>query len=267
MTSHRKDNSGFNDSSELPPLHQGRGEGGEVDINCDMGEGMAGRDELLMPYIHSANIACGYHAGDSATMWKTVELAVKYNVAIGAHPSFLDRDNFGRTEMNSSPEEIYELISQQLILLHDITTALDTRLQHVKPHGALYNMSARDPAIANTITKAIKDFDPSLTLFGLSGSHSIHEAKALGLKTASEVFADRTYRDDGSLTPRSQPHAVIENVDKAVQQVNQMIKEGTVTTLSGKKIPVVAETICIHGDGKQAVKFAQAIHDALQKRK
>lgn len=237
----------------------------QTDINCDMGEGI-GNDELLMPYISSANIACGYHAGDSAMIWHTVELALKHNVAIGAHPSFLDRNNFGRTEMNISREEIYELISQQLILIHEITAALDTQLRHVKPHGALYNMSAGDPAIANTIAKAVKDFDPSLTLFGLSGSHSINEAKALGIQTASEVFADRTYRDDGSLTPRSQPNAVIENVDKAAQQVNQIIKEGMVTTLSGKKIPVVADTICIHGDGENAVEFAKTIHEIFFKK-
>jgi 5-oxoprolinase (ATP-hydrolysing) subunit A len=266
MTSDKKDNSGFNDSSKLSPLSRKlsgwRGAGAEV--NCDMGEGI-GHDELIMPFITSANIACGYHAGDSAIMWQTAELAIKYKVAIGAHPSFPDRINFGRTEMKLDMEEVYDLVTQQLILLNDIVTELDTKLHHVKPHGALYNMSARDVVLANTIAKAVKDFDASLLLFGLSGSHSISEAKAIGLQTASEVFADRTYREDGSLTPRSQPDALIEDTDKVIAQVLQMIKEGTVTSLSGKTIPIVAETICIHGDGKNAVAFAKAIHGAIGK--
>lgn len=233
------------------------------DINCDMGEGI-GNDELIMPFITSANIACGYHAGDSATMWQTVESAIKHKVTIGAHFSFFDRNNFGRREMQLDKKEIYDLVAQQLIILNEITSALDTKIDHVKPHGALYNMSARDAALANTIAKAVKDFDSSLLLFGLSGSHSISEAKAIGVKTASEVFADRTYLDDGSLTPRSQSNALINDAQKAVQQTLQMIKEGTVTTVSGKIIPIVAETICIHGDGKQAVEFAKAINHAVR---
>lgn len=233
------------------------------DINCDMAEGI-GNDELIMPFITYANIACGYHAGDMPTMWQTVESAIKHNVLIGAHPSFLDRKNFGRTEMNLDKEEIYDLVTQQLILLNEITSEFETKLHHVKPHGALYNMSAKNATLANTIAKAVKDFDASLVLFGLSGSHSISEAKAIGLQTASEVFADRTYQDDGSLTPRSQPNALIEDTDKVVQQVLQMLKEGTVTTVSGKVIPITAETICIHGDGKQAVDFAKAIHNAVR---
>ncbi len=232
-------------------------------LNCDMGEG-TGTDELIMPFINAANIACGYHAGDSATMWQTVELAIKHNVAIGAHISFLDKENFGRSEMKLSSDEVYELVSQQLIILNEITTALDTKINHVKPHGALYNMSARDVALATLIAKAVKDFDSNLILVGLSGSHSINEAKKIGLTTASEVFADRTYQDDGTLTPRSQPHALIEEADKAIKQVLQMTKEGTVTTLSGKTISIVAETVCIHGDGKHALVFAKAIHSAVK---
>jgi len=257
----KKDNHKLNDSSEVPPLHLWRGVGGEV--NCDMGEGYF-NDEAIMPFITSANIACGYHAGDPVTMWQTAELAIKYNVATGAHPSFFDRKNFGRSEMNFTKDEVYDLVTQQLIIIHEIVTALDTKLHHVKPHGALYNMSARDAGLANTIAKAVRDFDASLILFGLSGSHSISEAKAIGLQTANEVFADRTYRDDGSLTPRSQPHALIEDTGKVVQQVLQMIKEGTVTTVSGNVIPVVVETICIHGDGEHAVEFAKAIHYAVK---
>ena len=228
-----------------------------------MGEGV-GNDELIMPFISSANIACGYHAGDSTTIWQTAELAIKHKVAIGAHVSFFDKKNFGRSEMQLSGDEVYELVSQQLIILNEITTALDAKINHVKPHGALYNMAARDAALAQVIAKAIKDFDSSIILVGLSGSSSISEAKKLGLKTASEVFADRSYQDDGSLTPRSQPYALIEDVNKVVKQVLQIIKERTVTTLSGKTIPVIADTICIHGDGKQAVEFAKAIHTAVK---
>ena len=228
-----------------------------------MGEGI-GNEALLMPFISSANIACIYHAGDEATMQQVVELCVQHHVNIGAHPSFPDRKNFGRTEMNLPAEEVYELVEQQLIILKEITDLFDIALTHVKPHGALYNQSARDGVLAKTIARAVKDFDQQLVLFGLSGSHSIREAELLGLKTASEVFADRSYQDDGSLTPRSEPGALIEDAGKAVKQVLQMINEGTVTTVSGKTIPIIAQTICIHSDGIHAVEFAKAIHDAIQ---
>jgi 5-oxoprolinase (ATP-hydrolysing) subunit A len=236
----------------------------QTNINCDMGEGI-GNDELIMPYIGSANIACGYHAGDAATIKRTMELCIAHNVAIGAHLSFFDRKNFGRTEMNLSPGELYDLITQQLYIFKELADLLNQKVNHIKSHGALYNMSAKNASIANVIAKAVCDFDKDLVLFGLSGSHSIAEAKAIGLKTANEVFADRTYQDDGSLTPRSQSNALIEDAGKAVQQVLQMINEGTVTTVSGKTIPVVADTICIHGDGKYAVEFAKAIHAAIKK--
>ena len=227
-----------------------------------MGEG-AGNDAFIMPFINSANIACGYHAGDSTTMWQTVELAIKQHVAIGAHFSFFDKENFGRSEMNLPKEELYDLVTQQLIILNEIVSSFDVKLHHVKPHGALYNMSARDIILAMTIAEAVKDFDSSLVLFGLSGSHSVSEAKKIELKTASEVFADRTYQDDGSLTSRSQSNALIEETDKVIAQALQIIKEGTVRTVSGKAIPIAAETICIHGDGKYAVEFAEAIYKAV----
>jgi len=265
-----KDNYQSNDSSEVTPLSRklpaGRGVGAEVDINCDMGEGV-GNDEAIMPFISSANIACGYHAGDVKTIWQTIELAIKYKIYIGAHPSFHDKKNFGRKEINLSPEEVYELVTQQLLLFNEIAVSADVSMHHIKPHGALYNMSVKDVSIARAIARAVKDFDQKLVLFGLSGSHSISEAKAVGLKTAREAFADRSYQDDGSLTPRSQPGALIGDTGKVVQQVLQMIKQGTVTTVSGKIIPIVAETICIHGDGEHAVEFAKAIHDALHKKK
>ena len=235
-----------------------------IDINCDMGED-TGNDEAIMPFISSANIACGYHAGDEKTMWQTIEVAKKYNVSIGAHPSFFDKENFGRREINLSPEDIYELVTQQLLLFNEIAMSADARMYHVKPHGALYNISAKDASIAKAIARAVKDFDQHLLLYGLSGSYSISEAKTIGLKTASEVFADRTYSDDGKLTPRSQSNALIEVADKAISQVLQMIKQRTVTSISGKTIPITAETICIHGDGKYAVELATKIHDALEK--
>ena len=257
------------ESSEASPARDLSGvlsnENAGVDLNCDMGEG-TGNDALIMPYISSANIACGYHAGDVQTMYDTIELAVKYNVAVGAHVSYLDKNNFGRTEMNLPESEVYELVQQQLIILNEIVDLFDIKLTHVKPHGALYNQSAKNSELAKTIASAVKDFDPQLILFGLSGSYSIREAALLGLKTASEVFADRTYQDDGSLTARSEPNAMIEDAGKAVKQVLQMIKESTVTTLSGKTIPIIAETICIHGDGKHAVEFAKAIYYALHKK-
>lgn len=227
-----------------------------------MGEGMA-NDAQIMPYILSANIACGYHAGDEETMRDTMELATRYGVAAGAHVSFFDRENFGRKEMELPAGEIRVLIINQLELINKVAHSMGIKLVHVKPHGALYNMSAKDQELAAAIAAVVHEYDPSLVLFGLSNSHSITEAKKRGLKTASEVFADRTYRDDGSLTPRSQPGALIEDVDKAVNQVMQMVNEGMVTTASGKQLPIVADTICIHGDGKHAAFFARAIYKQL----
>jgi len=235
-----------------------------IDINCDMGEGI-GNDAAIMPFISSANIACGFHAGDEETMRETIGLCIKHQVAIGAHPSFYDKKNFGRTETSLSADEIYDIIILQLRTIDKIAAVQGEKLSHVKPHGALYNMSAKDQEIAAAIARAVKDFDEELILIGLSGSYSIMQAKAFGLKTASETFADRTYQDDGSLTPRSQANALIADVNKAVEQTLQMIKEKTVTTVTGKKIPVVADTICIHGDGGHAVEFAKVIHDALKK--
>ena len=229
-----------------------------------MGEGI-GNDELIMPFISSANIACGYHAGDEKTMEKTIELCIKYDVAIGAHPSFLDRENFGRIDMELPLEEIYDLLTQQLFILNEVADSFDRKIGHVKPHGALYNLSVENPGVARIIALAVREFDAGLILVGLSGSPSITEAEAMGLRTASEVFADRTYQEDGSLTPRSEPGALIENTDHAVQQALQMIKEGTVTTMTGEVIPVVAETICVHGDGKHAVEFVKQIQEGLKK--
>lgn len=235
----------------------------QCDLNCDMGEGI-GNDELIMPCITSANIACGYHAGNEETMLQTICLAKKYKVKIGAHPSFLDRANFGRTEMRISAGEVYDLVQQQIKLLQKIAEQNNAKLHHVKPHGALYNMAAKDKALAKAIAGAVKDIDENLVLYGLSNSFSISEAKAIGLKTASEVFSDRTYQDDGSLTPRIQPNALIQNSEEALQQVMMMVNEGKVRTVSGKEIQIMTETICIHSDGKHAVEFAKAISNLFK---
>ncbi|HYM94189.1 MAG TPA: 5-oxoprolinase subunit PxpA, partial [Chitinophagaceae bacterium] len=201
-----------------------------VDLNCDMGEGI-GNDADIMPFISSANIPCGYHAGDEETMKQTIELCLKHNVAIGAHPSFLDRENFGRNEQNLEPAKIYELVLKQISVLDKISKANGATLHHVKPHGALYNLAAKNAAIANAIALAVKEANEKLALYGLSGSKSIEEAKKAGLQTASEVFADRTYQDDGSLTSRKQAGALVEDVNRSVEQALEIIIEGTVTSM------------------------------------
>jgi UPF0271 protein len=234
-----------------------------IDLNCDMGEGMP-NDEAIMPFIDSANIACGFHAGNGEIIRYTIELCLKYNVHIGAHPSFRDRQNFGRKEMKLPLEKLYAIILEQLIRIDLIAKENGLSLHHVKPHGALYNMASKDAQMSRAIAQAVKDFDDQLIFYGLSNSYLISEARALGLKTSSEVFADRTYQDDGSLTPRSQHNALIGNVEDCVQQVLQMVKDRTVTTTSGRRIPIQADTICIHGDGQNAVAFAKKIHQALQ---
>jgi 5-oxoprolinase (ATP-hydrolysing) subunit A len=235
-----------------------------IDLNCDVGEGMP-NDAQLMPYISSANIACGFHAGDERIIKTTIELALKNNVAIGAHPGFPDKANFGRRELSFSPGEIYNIVSDQITLLEKVCAEQGATLNHVKPHGALYNMAARNAEIAHAIAWALFDVNKKAILYGLSGSASITEAKNVGLKTASEVFADRTYQDDGSLTPRSQANALIEDEKASLQQVLQMIKEKTVTTVNSKTIAITAETICLHGDGTHAVEFAKTIYDTLTK--
>jgi UPF0271 protein len=237
-----------------------------IDLNCDMGEGMK-NDEALMHFISAANVACGYHAGDEQIMKRTVELALKNNVAIGAHPGFADKENFGRSEVQLSDEDYHALVIDQLAALKKITDTAGAIIHHVKPHGALYNMSAKNGHIAFIIAKAVQEFDPDLILYGLSGSNSITEARALGLKTASEVFSDRSYQNDGSLTPRSQPHALIEDEGASLRQVLQMIQQQTVTSLENITVPVVAETICIHGDGPHAVEFVKRIYQTLKREK
>jgi len=234
-----------------------------IDLNCDMGEGMH-NDARLMPFISSTNIACGDHAGDEDTMKRMVELAMQYGVAIGAHPGFSDRDHFGRRELNLNEAEFYYLVIDQIHILKKITDAFQTKIHHVKPHGAMYNMAARNIYLAQAVAKAVKDVDSDFILYGLSGSHLISEAEKLELKNASEVFADRTYQDDGNLTPRSQPNALIEDERKCVSQVLQMIHTQTVTSVNGEEIPIIAQTVCLHGDGEHAVEFAKQIYESLK---
>ena len=234
----------------------------EIDINCDMGEGFA-NDSALMDYVSSVNMACGYHAGDPATMQKPGEYAIEKCIAIGAHPSYPDREGFGRRPLILPLDEVYDVVVEQLEALSEICRSLGTRLRHVKPHGYLYNQSARERNIAGVIAEAILHFDQTLVLVGLSGSYSISEARSLGLRTASEAFADRTYRYDGSLTPRTEPNAVITDATAAAEQAFQIVDQGKVEATNGELIRVEADTICIHGDGENALEFAAAIHAKL----
>jgi len=242
-----------------------------IDINCDMGESTGlwqyslEKDISLLQYINSMNLACGFHAGDPHTMHELVDLALHAGIAVGAHPGFDDKENFGRTDIQLSPEKIYEIVLYQVGALEAFLRVMGASLHHVKPHGALYNMAAKDAVMAAAICKAVFDFDDTLILYGLSGSKLISEAERISLPSRSEVFADRTYQDDGSLTPRSMPNALIQSADQSVAQLMQMVTQGVITSISGKTIPIKAETVCIHGDGKHALEFARAVHDALAK--
>lgn len=238
-----------------------------IDLNCDMGESFGawrmGRDAELMDYVSSVNIACGFHAGDPTVIRKTVETAARKGVAIGAHPSFPDLQGFGRRAMALSPQEVFDTILYQVSAVKGICEALGAKLNHVKPHGALYNQAAKDAGISKAIARAVKSAGRNLIFFGLSGSFLISEAEKLGLKTASEVFADRTYKADGSLTPRTEPNALIHDSDEAISQVLEMVSKQIVTAAGGEKISIKAETVCIHGDGENALEFARLIRARL----
>jgi UPF0271 protein len=239
-----------------------------IDLNCDLGESFGawrmGDDEAVLEHVSSANIACGFHAGDPATMRRTVQACAARGVAIGAHPSLPDLQGFGRREMRVSPDETYALALYQVGALDAFARAQGARLRHVKPHGALYNMAARDAALARAIAQAVRDFDPSLVLFGLSGSALLRAGRESGLAVASEVFADRTYQSDGSLTPRSHPDALIHDVRQSIDQVLRMVERGVVRSTDGHDVEVEAHTLCIHGDAPGARAFAQALRDALR---
>lgn len=211
-----------------------------------------------MPLVTSANIACGAHAGDLATMRTTAELARKHGVAVGAHPGFADRENFGRRELPLAPAELRASIRAQIETLRALTP-----LRHVKPHGALYNLAAREAAVAELIAEVVHEIDPALILFGLAGSALPRAGKARGLRVANEVFADRTYQRDGSLTPRSRPDALIRDEAAAVAQVLRLVREGRVRATDGTDVAVVADTVCLHGDGPQAVAFARRLRTEL----
>ncbi len=238
-----------------------------IDLNCDMGESFGawqmGSDEAVLDHVTSANVACGFHGGDPRTMHETVKSAIAKGVAVGAHPGFPDLQGFGRRAMTLSRREAYDAVLYQVGALAGFAQALGGRLGHVKAHGMLYNMAARDATLAEAIAEAVRDFDRSLVLYGLAGSELIRAADKFGLRAASEVFADRSYQDDGSLTPRSQPGAMIEDVAVSVAQVERMLLEGVVRSVSGKLVPVRADTLCIHGDQPGAVAFASRIRAEL----
>lgn len=234
----------------------------QVDLNADLGEGCA-FDEALLGLVSSANIACGWHAGDAATMHRTVRWALERHVAVGAHPSFPDRENFGRSEMHLSDEEIYAGVMYQIGALAAMVRAQGGRLAHVKPHGALYNQAARDPALAEVIVNAVRDVDSHLAVFGLAGGELVKAARAAGLTAVEEVFADRGYNPDGSLVKRGTPGALIDDEDAALAQTLTMIREQRVRAIDGSWVPIRAQTVCLHGDGPHAVAFAQRIRSYL----
>ncbi len=233
-----------------------------LDLNCDLGEGAA-HDAELMPLITSANIACGGHAGNAETMRAAVELALRHGVAVGAHPGLEDRANFGRREQSLAPAEVHALVRRQIDALNRVARSCGARLAHVKPHGALYNMAARDAALARAVAAAVGEADPRLILFGLAGSELLSAGRGWGLRIASEVFADRTYQADGSLTPRSRPDALIADETATLAQVLRLVREGAVMAVNGARVMVAADTVCVHGDGPHAVEFARRLRQEL----
>ncbi len=233
-----------------------------IDLNCDLGEG-APHDEALMALVTSANIACGGHAGDRLSMREAVKQARFYDVALGAHPGYRDREHFGRRELSATTGEIFEMVREQIKSLESVASELEVPLTHVKPHGALYTQAAKNREIAEAIVAAINEVDGKLRLYALSGSELIRAGQAGGLSVANEVFVDRTYLGDGSLTPRDQAGALIEDVPTGVSQAMSMLCDGIVPTLDGSHVPMVADTICVHGDGASAVDYVRELRAAL----
>ncbi|PLC54864.1 lactam utilization protein LamB [Pollutimonas nitritireducens] len=238
-----------------------------IDLNCDMGESFGawnmGQDDEILPFVTSANIACGFHAGDPGVMRKTVAAALKHGVALGAHPGLPDLAGFGRRSMDISPDNAYDMVVVQLGSMAGVAASQGSRLHHVKAHGALYNMAARQPELAKAIAQAVYDVDRSLVFYALASSVQAGIAQDVGLNVAQEVFADRSYQSDGSLTPRRQPGAMIVDVEVSIRQVLRMITEGKVSSMQGVDVAVQADTLCIHGDQPGAVMFARAIRQAL----
>ena len=235
----------------------------EIDLNADLGEG-CGSDEALLDLVSSANIACGWHAGGAAAMRDCVRWAVARGVSIGAHPSFNDPENFGRKEMDLPASEIYAGVLYQLGALSAIAQAEGGRIAHVKPHGALYNQAARNPEIADAIVSAVHDFDPSLLIFGLANSGLVESARRAGIVAIEELFADRGYRADGSLVPRKEPGALLDDENVVLVRTLAMVREQRVQAVSGEWVPLNAQTICLHGDGAHALAFARRIRQALE---
>ena len=236
-----------------------------IDLNADLGEGCAS-DAALLQLVSSANIACGFHAGDAQTMLASVREALKNGVAIGAHPSFPDRENFGRTAMTLPPETVYGQTLYQIGALAAIARAEGGVMRHVKPHGMLYNQAAKDPQLADAIARAVHACDPSLILVGLAGSELIRAGEHYGLTTRQEVFAERGYQADGSLVPRTQPGALVEDEEHALAQTLGMVESGRVKSITGEWANVVAQTVCIHGDGEHALAFARRLRAAFEER-
>lgn len=238
-----------------------------VDLNCDLGESFGaytiGCDELVIPLVSSANVACGFHASDPVVMEKTVVMAAGAGIGVGAHPGFPDLMGFGRRNMVITPAEARAYTLYQLGALSGFCRAKGIALQHVKPHGALYNMAGKDYALARGICEAIKDFDPSLIVLALSGGELLRCARDMGLRAASEVFADRGYEEDGSLVSRKKEGAMITDENVAIERVVRMIREKTVTAVTGKDIPIEADSVCVHGDGPKALAFVEKIRAAL----
>jgi 5-oxoprolinase (ATP-hydrolysing) subunit A len=241
-----------------------------VDVNCDMGESYGawkmGADAAVMPFVSSANIACGFHGGDPATIRSTVRLAVDQGVAIGAHPSLPDLQGFGRRVMKISPQDMYDLVVYQAGAVEAFARAAGARLHHVKCHGALYNMAANDEGLAEAMARAVRDLGGGVMLYALSNSKMMEVAQRSGLRVAGEVFADRGYADDGTLAPRGTPGAMIEDAGVAAERAVAMVEKRLVTSLSGKALPVSPDTLCLHGDQPGAVAFAQAIRKAFAER-
>ena len=233
-----------------------------IDLNADLGEG-AGNDEALLKLVSSANIACGWHAGDAVTMRQCVGWALANGVAIGAHPSFPDRANFGRSEMHLPPQDIVAGVLYQIGALAAIVRAEGGALSHVKPHGALYNQAAQDPVLADAVCEAVRRFDPRLKLVGLAGSRMIEAARRAGLTPIEEVFADRGYNPDGSLVSRKLPGALIEDEEQALAQTLSLVRDRQVTAIDGSSVSVNAQSVCLHGDGAHALSFARRIHERL----
>lgn len=235
----------------------------KIDLNADVAEG-CGQDDALMPIISSANICCGLHAGSPKEMLATLQLAKQHNVRVGAHPSFNDRENFGRSKQELPDDEVRATLRYQLGAMQALCDMVGVTLSYVKPHGALYNQAAVDSHLAQIISEEINAFNPKLTVMALSGGELIKAAQSLGLTTQSEVFADRRYEDNGSLVSRTLPNAVIESDDEAIEQVIQMITQGSVTSVSGKTVPVAADSVCLHGDNAHAIEFVKKIQARLQ---